>query len=139
MGRDIVLKEYHRVTFELTNNTNLAVRSVTDPKCLEFRAYTEFVIKHAKTLKHIPKKQLYMGVQKYTSTRRYEYELFLACVAWYAAQTRKDYRVLLKKDVPFVNFGHDIWDSKAKEILGATVLFYDPVHKIYVLVPIGLI
>jgi hypothetical protein len=44
----------------------------------------------------------------------------------------------LKKKVPFITIGQDVWDSKRKEALSFTALCYSPTRKKYYIFPVGL-
>jgi hypothetical protein len=96
------------------------------------------VLANAKTLKNIKEEDRHQGREQFTSFRKKQFETLLAAIEMYVYQARGAYHQLLKKRVPFVSVGHDIWDSKQKEVLGVTIFFYDPICKENFRIPHGL-
>ena len=137
LGVEQVQQEFHRLAFQFANNNNVSQMAMTRPERPEFRELMEFTIFHAATLKkNMPK--IVMGWEKFTRLRCSEYELLLGAVAFYATEARDFFKSKANKHVPFVSVGHDVWDSKKKDVLGVTVFFYNPVRDLYVIAPIGL-
>jgi hypothetical protein len=89
-GAKQILDEYFSHVHAFVTNKNIAVRTVTDTtNCPEFKRLIEF-----------------------TSFRKKQFETLLAAIEMYVShQARGGYHQLLKKRVPFISVGHDIWDS----------------------------
>ena len=137
-GSEMVVEEFHTLLHSFVTNNNIAVRTITDgTNCPEFRTLIDFVLSNAKTLSNA-KKDLHMGRHQFNSFRKRQFDTLLAAIDMYVSGARNAYQVMLKKRVPFISVGHDIWDSKQKEVLGVTIFFYDPVTKDTFRIPLGL-
>lgn len=136
LGQTQCLDEYHNLVFNFQNNNNIPVRAFESD---EFKAMQDFTANNGGTLKKINKRQFHLASRRFTKIRTDKYELLLGGLTWYCTETRSFYETNLKKIVPFLSVGHDIWDSKSKDVLGITVFFWHPTRKQYFKVPIGLV
>ena len=143
VGRANVVAKHHDNVFNFVNNSNVSVRSVTDPRAnQDFVTMCDFMIDYGGTLKHLRSNRggLHMGVNKFSRTRREKLEFFFAAAAAQLEEIKAIYRKLLKKD-DFRCFimAQDEWDAKFHKIFGVTIFAYNPVRNAYFILPIGLI
>jgi len=54
-------------------------------------------------------------------------------------EAKNCYARIMGKHVPFVTIHHDIWDSDDNEVLGLTLVFYNPKFKMSCRFPIAMI
>ena len=66
-------------------------------------------------------------------------KVFQPTAAHYVGQAREALKVLAGKYVPFVTVQHDIWDGVDHEVLGITVVFYNPELEVRHRLPIAMV
>jgi hypothetical protein len=138
-GSASTLSGLHQRIFTFTNNANISVRAVTTNANTDFLDIIQYAVHHANTLKKVAPNLYVMGPKKFADTRESKYHDFIAGVVQYVTEARKMYLEVFKKEVAFVVFCHDIWDSKAKEVLGVVIKFYNIYRRQWVSVAIGLV
>jgi hypothetical protein len=132
-----VWQEYNFLLHQFVNNNNIPTRVVTDTtNCPEFFDFIQFVQTKGNELKGIREKS--MKRRQFAGFKKRLFAMMLSAFEMYIRQSREEYKKILKKSVPFMSIGHDIWDSSQKEVLGVTVFFYDPVVKRCFAFPVGL-
>jgi hypothetical protein len=136
-GSANVWQEYNFLLHQFVNNNNIPARVVTvSTLCPEFFYFVHFIQARGNELKGICDKT--MKRRQFAGFKKGLFECLLSAFAMYIWQSREEFYKMLKKPVPFISIGHDIWDSSQKEVLGVTVFFYDPVVKRCFAFPVGL-
>jgi hypothetical protein len=99
---------------------NIPVRAATSHHdCPEFKNLTMFALNHGAQIRK--QSNLIMGTKQFNSFRMNRFTTLLAAIKNIIVdEDRSWYREYLKKKIPFITIGQDVWDSKQKEALGVT-------------------
>jgi hAT family C-terminal dimerisation region len=136
-GDQQVLQDYHFLVAQFVTNNNISTRTVTRPtECPEFQEMMEYAMRNGPQLLRMVNR--HMGRFSFLSNQRKMWNTLLAAISMYVEATRISYKNILKKRIPFIVVSHDIWDSKAKEVLGVSIFFYSPAWQRNFCIPIGL-
>jgi hypothetical protein len=79
-----------------------------------------------------------MGTKQFNSFRMNRFTTLLAAIKKIVDEDRVWYKEYLKKKIPFITIGQDVWDFKQKEALGVTPFWFSPTRKKYYIFPAGL-
>jgi hypothetical protein len=83
-------------------------------------------------------KDIIMGTKQFNNFCKNSFTTLLGAINKIVDEDKAWYKAYLKKEVPFLTVGQDIWDSKIKETLGVTAMWYSPSRKKYYIIPLGL-
>jgi hypothetical protein len=95
-----------------------------------------FALTHGARIKK--QSNLIMGTKQFNSFCMNRFTTLLAAIKNIVDEDRVWYKEYLKKKIPFLTIGQDVWDSKQKEALGVTDFWYIPTRKKYYIFPVGL-
>jgi hypothetical protein len=137
IGDQQVLERFHNLILQFGINNDIPERVLTDHKnCPEFKNLLNYAFEHSNQL--YGNKNLIPGSHKFQTLRKSRFESLVAAVSWRVDLTRQHWAQLVGHKIPFIILCQDIWDSKKKEVLGVTIMFFDPVAGFYERIPIGL-
>jgi hypothetical protein len=124
-GTKQLAEQFKVLCHDFITFNNIPVRTATSHHdCPEFKKMIEFALNHGRQLlKH---NNLIMGTKQFNSFRMNRFTTLLGAIKKIVDEDRYWYKEYLKKKLPFITIGQDIWDSKQKEALGVTAFWYSP-------------
>jgi hypothetical protein len=136
-GDQDVLNKFHNLIVQYGTNNDIPERTMTDhTACPEFKKMIMYAIEHGSQLSG--QQNLIPGRQLYQSLRKDMFDTLVAAISWRLRVTRQHWAKFIGHDIPFIILCHDVWESKKKEVLGVTIMFFDPDSELYERIPIGL-
>jgi hypothetical protein len=136
-GDQVVMNKFHNLILQFGINNDIPERVLTDhTNCPQFKKMIMYAIEHASQL--CGNKDLLPGRYKFQSLRKAKFESLIAAVSWRVSVTRHHWAKIIGHSIPFIILCQDISESKKKEVLRVTIMFFDPMSGIYEKVPIGL-
>lgn len=129
-----VANKAEKLLYRFFNTANVAMNQTSN---VHLQELMQLLVAKGGTC-HKAKKQIKFTMHRY---KEQEFKAFAAFVTFVskAISTAREYYVgSAGKHIPFLNIGHDGWDSKRKDILGVTVHMVHPVNWVTIALPIGL-
>jgi hypothetical protein len=81
-----------------------------------------------------------MGRYKFNSIQAFNFGTMINTIERLVNDTRQTLsKAAGGRTVPFIYIGHDIWDGKAKSVLGLCIFFISPLLKQLVKIPVALL
>jgi hAT family C-terminal dimerisation region len=137
VGTKHLVEEFKSLCHDFITFNNIPVRAATSHHdCPEFKKLITFAMTHGPQIRK--QDNLIMGTKQFNNFRNNQFSTLLGAVSTIAEDDRQWFKDYLKKEVPFITVGQDVWDSKQKETLGVTAFWYSPTRKKYLMLPLGL-
>jgi hypothetical protein len=136
VGTAQLVEQFKVLHHDFITFNNIPVRAGTSHDCPEFKELMKFAMKHGAQIRN--QSNLIMGTKQFNNFRMNRFTSLLAAIKKIVDEDRTWYKEKLKKHVPFLTIGQDVWDSKQKEALGVTAFWYSPTRKKYYIFPVGL-
>jgi hAT family C-terminal dimerisation region len=137
VGTKQLVEEFKSLCHDFITFNNIPVRAGTSHRdCPEFKKLLTFAMIHGPQIRR--QDNLIMGTTQFNNFRNNKFSTLLGAISTIAGEDRQWYNDYLKKEVPFITVGQDVWDSKQKETLGVTAFWYSPTRKKYLMLPLGL-
>jgi hypothetical protein len=132
-----LVEEFKVLCHDFITFNNIPVRAGTSHHdCPEFRKMIMFAMTHGPQIRK--QDNLIMGTKQFNNFCKNRFTTLVSAINKIVDEDRDWYNAYLRKEVPFLTVGQDIWDSKIKETLGVTAFWYSPTRKKYFILPLGL-
>jgi hypothetical protein len=132
-----IITKMHQMIYTLVNDSNIPVHIIRNQRLWDL---IEFIVANSHPLRNTPRSMLTMGRYKFNSIQAFNFGTMINTIERLVNDTRQTLsKAAGGRTVPFIYIGHDIWDGKAKSVLGLCIFFISPLLKQLVKIPVALL